>query len=111
MRKRDDDSVVDEPERPDGEVAALRAKLRELNARLTAATSGFGQEPGPPARFLLFVPLSDRYELVEQVGRVPQVGSEVELSELSETPFLVSKLGRSPLPVDGRPCAYLQPVR
>ncbi len=103
--------MVDEPRKPDGEVGELREKLRELNARLVAAAAGLEENAGPAARFLLFVPLHDRYELVERVGPVPPVGSEVELSELSETPFLVSKLARSPLPVDARPCVYLQPIR
>ena len=54
---------------------------------------------------LLFVWTPTGYELREQEGEPPLVGSEVEVDDRRE---LVSKIGPSPLPGDDRRCAYLQ---
>jgi hypothetical protein len=53
---------------------------------------------------LLFVWKTSGYELREQDGDVPAVGSEVEADGRT---LLVTKVGPSPLPRDKRPCAYL----
>ena len=53
---------------------------------------------------LLFVWAPSGYELVEQDGEVPSVGAEVELGEKR---YHVTKVAPSPLPHDGRACAYL----
>ncbi|HLX31396.1 MAG TPA: hypothetical protein VKR79_01380 [Gaiellaceae bacterium] len=53
---------------------------------------------------LLFVWKPSGYELVEQDGEAPAVGSEVELDGVQ---FEVTKLAPSPLPGDKRACAYL----
>jgi hypothetical protein len=53
---------------------------------------------------LLFVWTTSGYELREQDGEVPAVGSEVETDGRT---LLVTKVGPSPLPHDTRPCAYL----
>jgi hypothetical protein len=55
-------------------------------------------------QYLLFVWKTSGYELVEQDGEAPAVGSAVELEGRQ---FLVTKLGPSPLPRDKRACAYL----
>ena len=55
--------------------------------------------------YLVFVWKPSGYELHEQQGELPQVGTEMEVGDVRE---LVSKLGPSPLPGDPRPCAYLQ---
>jgi hypothetical protein len=55
---------------------------------------------------LLFVPKPSGYELVERDGETPEAGSEVELEEGAR--YTVIKIGPSPLPEDGRACAYLQ---
>jgi hypothetical protein len=57
---------------------------------------------------VLFVSTPNGYELHERDGDPPPAGSEVE--ELN-TRFVVTKVAASPLPGDGRRCAYLQPVR
>ena len=44
-------------------------------------------------------------ELLEREGAPPAQGAEIELGEAR---FVVTKLGRSPLARDTRPCAYLQ---
>jgi hypothetical protein len=58
------------------------------------------------AKYLLFVSKPSGYELVERDGEPPTPGAEVELEE--GVRFTVAKVGPSPLPDDGRPCAYLQ---
>ena len=57
-------------------------------------------------RHLLFVWKTTGYELVERDGEPPEVGAEVELDGRSGR---VTKIGASPLPGDGRACAYLIP--
>lgn len=54
---------------------------------------------------LLFVWTPGGYRLVERDGEPPAVGDEVELDD--ERRERVTKLGPSPLPGDGRPCAFL----
>jgi hypothetical protein len=54
--------------------------------------------------YLLFVWKPSGYELREAEGEVPAVGSEVEQDG---TMLRVTKVAPSPLPGDGRACAYL----
>jgi hypothetical protein len=58
--------------------------------------------------YVLFVPTPNGYQFQEREGEPPPVGTEVE-EENSR--FLVTKVASSPLPGDGRRCAYLQAVR
>jgi hypothetical protein len=53
--------------------------------------------------YLLFVSSPDGYSLRELDGDPPQVGDE--LDDDGRT-IVISKVGRSPLPGDQRPCAY-----
>ena len=53
---------------------------------------------------LLFVWKPSGYELVEQDGDAPTIGSEVEIDGKQ---LRVIKLALSPLPGDKRACAYL----
>ena len=53
---------------------------------------------------ILFVPVEDGYELVEQIGPAPGIDEVVEVGDES---WVVMKLGRSPLPFDDRDCAFL----
>ena len=57
--------------------------------------------------YLLFVWKPSGYELQEAHGELPQVGAEVEAGDER---LRVTKVAPSPLPNDGRPCAYLQAV-
>jgi hypothetical protein len=56
---------------------------------------------------LLFVWKPTGYELREQEGDAPAVGSVLELEEGRQQ---VSRLAPSPLPGDDRRAAYLQPL-
>jgi hypothetical protein len=53
-----------------------------------------------------FAPTAAGYRLVELPGKPPEVGSTVEL-EACDGPLVVTRFGRSPLPLDNRSCAYL----
>ena len=55
-------------------------------------------------QYLLFVWKPSGYELVEQEGEAPSVGSSVEVEGKQ---LRVTKLAPSPLPGDRRVCAYL----
>jgi hypothetical protein len=57
--------------------------------------------------YLFFVWAPTGYTLVERAGDPPRPGTEVEDGEQR---YLVSKIARSPLPGDRRPCAYLLPA-
>jgi hypothetical protein len=130
---RDEPRLVDET--VGGELADLRSELNhtyrlvvtqgvqiaKLLARapeVAEPTDDGGAEPLPVAganagersaermSFLLFKPAGrGGYELLEQDGRPPVVG---ETLEVDERRFTVTRIGRSPLPVDRRPCVYLQ---
>ena len=58
--------------------------------------------------YLLFVSKPTGYELREQDGEPPAVGTEVEADDLR---LRISKIAPSPLPGDSRVCAYSQPIR
>ncbi len=75
---------------------------RLLAVALEQLASGAGA--AEPTGHLLFVPRAEGYDLIELDGPAPAPGVEIEHAE---TRFVVSKLGRSPLPLDRRPCAYL----
>jgi hypothetical protein len=56
-------------------------------------------------KYLLFVWKPTGYELRERDGEAPSVGSVVEEEEGR---MMVTRVAPSPLPGDGRLCAYLQ---
>ncbi|HEU0304372.1 MAG TPA: hypothetical protein VFR32_07315 [Gaiellaceae bacterium] len=57
--------------------------------------------------FVAFLPSPRGYGLVERIGPAPAVGT---LLEDDGTVFRVIRLGRSPLPRDGRRCAFFEAV-
>lgn len=57
--------------------------------------------------YLVFVWKPTGYELREEQGEPPAVGSEIEDGNGK---LRVTKVAPSPLPNDPRPCAYLQAV-
>jgi chromosome segregation ATPase len=75
---------------------AHRASSQDVADDATVATS-----------FLAFAPTSEGYRLVELDGAAPVIGGLVVVPEY-EMPFVVARLGASPLPFDRRPCAYLE---
>jgi hypothetical protein len=85
----------------------------ELTGRLAPYVTRDSHEdvgPSPSSReslaqHLLFVPTPQGYQLVEQDGDTPTAFAEVSLPG-HENAFRVIKVARSPLPFDGRLCAY-----
>lgn len=61
----------------------------------------------PDLEYLLFVPTSQGYLLLERSGTAPSLGQSVEVPE-TPAPLVVAKIASSPLPSDPRRCAYLQ---
>lgn len=58
---------------------------------------------GAPQSYVLFAWAPSGYELREQRGELPAAGHTVEDGDRL---LIVTKVGRSPLPGDDRPCAY-----
>jgi hypothetical protein len=56
--------------------------------------------------YVAFAPTSEGYRLVTVAGPAPEIGLTVELDGYEE-PLRVTRIGASPIPLDERPCAYL----
>lgn len=109
-------------ERREGVVAEREAALVEISAELKrrdelapaevsvpTALRLPGRSISPdlgPAGHILYVP-GVSYRVVERDGQAPGVGEPVEVDGLE---LVVTRVGRSPLPGDGRECAYLEPA-
>ena len=104
----------------DAEIERLRHENEHLRAQAGRFATRLRREPGPAGRteasapeassHLVFVQLGGGYELVESDGPPPPLHSMLELPEFSETGFVVTRLGHSPLPADGRSCIFVQRV-
>lgn len=94
---------------------AISAELTTREERSSAEASaptplrlpGGSVAPGlEPTGHILYVP-GGGYRVVERSGRAPYVDERVEVDGLT---FVVTRVGRSPLPGDRRECAYLEPA-
>jgi hypothetical protein len=107
------------------EEAALAAQREDLRRAVSTLSATLGVPTPPPtpvelsphavsappepplveaATHLLLV-AGDRYSLVEAAGSAPGVGALVELDQRA---YRVVRVGRSPLPADGRRCAFVE---
>jgi hypothetical protein len=91
----------------------LRRSIENLGLAITDADwhlrTGAADEPDEEATsYVAFVPAGDAYRLVECEGPPPYLGQIVDVEGFEDATLRVSRLGRSPLPFDGRPCAYLE---
>jgi DNA repair exonuclease SbcCD ATPase subunit len=92
----------------------LRTSLERLGRAVSATVS---EEPevaktdmgtaAPVTAYVAFVPTAGGYALVERDGPAPEVGDVVESPE-GQGALVVTRVGRSPLPFDRRPCVYLE---
>jgi hypothetical protein len=57
--------------------------------------------------YVAFAPTAEGYRLVAVDSPVPAVGAHVELPQC-EGELVVTRVGASPIPLDTRPCAYLE---
>jgi hypothetical protein len=95
------------------ELASLREQLEQERSRKDVQVHVWPEEQAPAEptgpvqaeQFLLCVPTSAGYVLIDRVGALPSVGQAVDVPE-EEGRFTVTKVVR--LPRNGRPCAYLQ---
>ena len=91
----------------------LRRSIEGLGLAITDADwhlrTGAPADPDDEATsYVAFVPAGDAYRLVECDGPPPYLGQVVDIEGFDDALLRVSRLGRSPLPFDGRPCAYLE---
>jgi hypothetical protein len=86
--------------------AETRSVLALARAELAArgATAGDLEQP-TFADYLCFAPRKKGYRLVPASGAMPGVGDR---HQLHGAEYVVTRVGRSPLPSDPRRCAYLQ---
>lgn len=90
LRDLDVTGLVDHLERLEAEVATLQAKL--------------ATDERPPGH-VLFFPTPGGYAIVEADEQPPPIG---QLLILDDGCFRVQRLGRSPFPLDHRPCLFLE---
>lgn len=90
-------------------IERLGAAVVEADDRIADRENEGGREQGfaGATTFVAFVPTEDGYRIVELEGAPPTVGDTVEVPG-SDAPLRVTRVGASPLPLDGRPCAYLE---
>jgi hypothetical protein len=114
--ERDDliESLRARVETQEVELGNLREQLEQERSRKDVEVHVRPEEEQPPAeptgpvqaeQYLLCVPTSAGYVLIDRVGVLPSVGQAVDVPE-EEGRFTVTKVVR--LPRNGRPCAYLQ---
>ena len=87
---------------------ALRRSIERLGAAVVEADARMADQipVSEVDGYVAFAPTSEGYRLVQVPGRTPELGATVEIEGL-EGPLVVTRFGRSPLPLDSRPCAYL----
>jgi len=83
------------------------AQAGRLLARLRAQQPDDREEDAAGGH-LLFLQLERGYELLELAGRPPAPDARLELVDFPGAVFVVTNLGRSPLPNDPRACAFAQ---
>jgi hypothetical protein len=76
----------------------LEAEIAELQARLNVAEQR-------PAGHVLFLPVPGGYAIIESDAPPPPVD---QLLMLDDGCFRVQRTGRSPFPLDRRPCLFLE---
>ena len=86
----------------------------EEHVQVVSDASGDPRPPDPDdapepdvAGHILYL-LGDGYRMVERDGVAARIDAVVEVDGLQ---FVVTRVGRSPLPGDSRACAYLEPAR
>ncbi len=93
------------------EIDRLESRSTELTAELEAVHAELAERPEPPpveelpSAHVVFLPGAEGYRIEARPGPAPEVGSDEELDGVH---LRVARIGRSPLPADGRRCVYLE---
>ena len=87
---------------------ALRRSIERLGAAVVEADARMADQipVSEVEGYVAFAPTAEGYRLVQMPGRPPALGALVEV-EGCDAPLVVTRYGRSPLPLDSRSCAYL----
>jgi hypothetical protein len=87
---------------------ALRRSIERLGAAVVEADARMAvQIPVSEVEgYVAFAPTAEGYRLVQMPGGPPELGAVVEVDGC-DGPLVVTRYGRSPLPLDNRRCAYL----
>ena len=95
---------------------ALRRSIERLGRVIVETDTGIARrdDPDTPATreidsYVAFAPTAEGYRLLVVPGDAPEVGHTVELAG-HDSPLVVTRVGASPIPLDDRPCAYLEPA-
>jgi chromosome segregation ATPase len=95
---------------------ALRRSVERLGYAIAEADVRIAERDDPTAvelhaasatAHVAFAPTQEGYRLLALDGPAPEVGGEVELDGRT---LRCTRVGTSPLPLDPRPCAYLEPA-
>ncbi len=93
---------------------ALRRSIEGLGRVIVDADSRIASRDEPEASgsrsadaYVAFAPTQEGYRLVAIEGGAPEIGSTVELDG-HDHPLVVTRIGVSPIPLDDRPCVYLE---
>jgi hypothetical protein len=94
---------------------ALRASIEHLGRAIsetdhriaTRAQADVEAVAAEATAFVAFVPTQEGYRLVACEGAPPEIGGRLELPGFDGA-LVVTRIGPSPLPLDERPCAYLE---
>ena len=76
-----------------------------MSAGLDSAKERIGERTYDPDRHVVFVPVEGVSRLADMSGPTPEVGAYEDIDGVR---FLVTRIGRSPLPADTRRCAFLE---
>ncbi len=88
-------------------IERLGRAIVETDAHLAAADDPEAQVNRSTGAYVAFAPTPDGYRLIVVDGVMPEVGHTVELDG-HDAPLVVTRVGASPIPLDDRPCAYLE---
>ena len=88
-------------------IERLGRAIVETDGHLATADDPETQVTRTTGAYVAFAPTPDGYRLIVIDGGMPEVGHTVELDG-HESPLVVTRVGASPIPLDDRPCAYLE---
>jgi chromosome segregation ATPase len=91
-------------------IERLGRAIVETDARISSREEQV--EIGPRVdvgSYVAFVPTADGYRLVPVDGSAPQTGAVLQLEDHGQQ-LVVTRIGVSPIPLDERPCVYLEPL-